>query len=105
MPATNTAETTNNSTGAAKRPYFKLKSAWATWEAERVGKVISEMRAERIPSADWRGIRRKSAAIDRLEETRREWERRAAYYRRQEAGVTQPARQYGNVRPAAAGYR
>lgn len=105
MPATNTAATTNNSTSAAKRPYFKLKSDWATWEAERVGKVISEMRAERIPSADWRGIRRKSATIDRLEESRREWERRAAYYRRQEAGVTQPARQYGTVRPAAAGYR
>lgn len=103
MQATITPAT--NVTSAAKRPYFKLKSQWATWEAERVRTAIAQLREERIPSADWRGIRRKSEAIDRLEEARRDWERRADSYRLQEAGVTPPSRRYGGARPYATGYR
>ena len=94
-----------NATSSAKRPYFKLKSQWAIWEAERVRVAIAQLREERIPSANWRAIRRKSAAIDRLEETRRDWERRADSYRLQEAGVTPPARRYGGARQYAPSYR
>lgn len=76
----------SNQTRQTKRPYFKLKSQWALWEADRIAKQIAELRAERIPSADWRRVSRKTEAISRLEESRYNWERRAQSYRRQEAG-------------------
>lgn len=43
------------------------RQEWAAREARKRRQLASTLRAERIPSSNWRGVRRKMDALARLE--------------------------------------
>jgi len=47
---------------------YRTKAEWAHARARTLRAQADQLRAERIPSADWRGVRRKMDGIRRLEE-------------------------------------
>ena len=51
------------------------KAAWAAAEAGKRRQQASALRAERIPSGNWRGVRRKMDALARLEREAAKFER------------------------------
>lgn len=59
----------------AKRQWQPTKAAWAAAEAGKRRQLASTLRAERIPSGNWRGVRRKMDALARLEREAAKFER------------------------------
>lgn len=59
------------------RKWTPGKAAWAARKAREVRAQAEQLRAERIPSADWRRIRAKAAALGRLAAEAARFERMA----------------------------
>lgn len=50
-----------------QRKWQPSRNAWAASRARELRAQASQVRAERIPSGNWRGVRRKMDALARLE--------------------------------------
>ena len=50
------------------RTYAPAVRAWAARKARDARQRAADLRAERLPSADWRGIRGKARVLDTLRE-------------------------------------
>lgn len=69
VAATATAGPYASGMNTEKRKYLPRRE-WAQREMARIDADLAALRAERIPSANWRRIRAKAAAAQRLRERR-----------------------------------
>lgn len=64
-----------------RRPYYRTKAEWAEATAKQLESDLASLRADRVPSANWRRVRSKMAAIDNLSAQARRYRGMAERFR------------------------